>query len=57
MALPLEGALLPVFRAHAEEELFYQIDHHWTAVGQRRAAETLVPQLRGMLATADSARR
>jgi hypothetical protein len=26
-------------------------------VGPRRAAETLVPQLRGMLATADSARR
>jgi hypothetical protein len=44
-------SLLPIFRAHEEEKLFYQIDLHWTAAGEKLAAEALLPQLRGMLAT------
>ena len=33
--------LLDVFRARPEPPLFYQLDVHWTAAGQRLAADTL----------------
>jgi hypothetical protein len=44
-------SLLPIFRAHQEEKLFYQIDLHWSAAGEKLAAETLVPHLQSMLKT------
>jgi hypothetical protein len=47
-------SLLPIFRAHEEEKLFYQIDLHWTAAGQKLAAETLLPLLQSMLNTPSS---
>jgi hypothetical protein len=42
-------SLLPLFREHKDEKLYYQIDLHWTAVGEKLAAEILVPRLRSLL--------
>ena len=42
-------SLLPIFRAHEREKLFYQIDLHWTAVGEKLAGEILVPHLQSLL--------
>jgi hypothetical protein len=50
-------SLLAIFRAHKEEKLFYQIDLHWTAAGQKLAAEILVPHLQSMLAPSSSVTR
>jgi hypothetical protein len=42
-------SLLAIFRRHAAENLFYQIDHHWAPPGEKLAAEVLAPQLKAML--------
>jgi hypothetical protein len=47
-------SLLPTFRAHQDEKLFDQINPHWTAAGQKLAAEILVPQLQSLLKTSSS---
>ena len=34
--------LMPVFQAHAQEELFYRTDHHWTSLGAYYAYRSLM---------------
>ena len=47
-------SLLSTFRAHEDEQLFYQINPHWTAAGQKLAAEILMPHLQVLLKTSSS---
>jgi len=48
------ASLLSTFRAHEDEQLFYQINPHWTAAGQKLAAEILMPHLQVLLKTSSS---
>jgi hypothetical protein len=38
-------SLLPVFRKNSQQPLYYQIDVHWTAVGQKLAADYIFAKL------------
>lgn len=38
-------ALLPVFRSNLDKKLYYHFDDHWTYIGQKIAADALMPIL------------
>jgi hypothetical protein len=47
-------SMLPILRVHEQEKLFYQVDLHWTAAGEKLVAETLAPPLQLLIKTSSS---